>query len=634
VLALGALVAVPPYFEARVEAAESQITEVLDSAAYLTSSLRLLKSRQLARVEGFLASEDRSYGVPYNAALAEEDTVLGQLRGLVDEMAVMEREGREEQPDTIVVESQIGALMVRLEDASRGWRVYNDGLFNPPLDPFTGRPRVGLEPDARDRVLEGFEAMDLATRALDDAVAGLAAQARRRLDNEARLQSQITVALALAAMVAALILGRLAHRYRSLTIESEVRRRDAVQSRREIDALLEATGDGVLGIDLSGQCISLNRAGSELLGYSRSEILGRDVHETLFHSTPDGSPIPREYSLLLEAVARGKPLESEDGAVIWPRKGESFPARWSLRPMIDGRELRGAVLSFTDMTEIRDKEEALHRAVRQREEVVSIVSHDLRNPLGVALAASDLLLELPLDEQQRRRQAQIIHRSGKRMQHLIDDLLDVSRIEASALVVRPSKEELLPILEEARQLFAHQAEARELCLEVAPASGNPVARVDRDRIIQALSNLLDNAIRLTPEGGRVTMAVEEDGAEVRVSVEDTGPGVKPALLEHLFERFARAEAHEGGSVGLGLTIVKGVAEAHDGTVSVETVQGQGSVFTMRLPKAGPSVGEPSGPMGSTGRTSGSRPLDGQSSAGRQVPTDSQPSADRKASVDS
>ena len=302
--------------------------------------------------------------------------------------------------------------------------------------------------------------------------------------------------------------------------------------------------------------------------------------------------------------------------------------------MIDGRELRGAVLSFTDMTEIREKEEALHRAVRQREEVVSIVSHDLRNPLGVALAASDLLLELPLDEQQRRRQAQIIHRSGKRMQHLIDDLLDVSRIEASALVVRPSKEELLPILEEARQLFAHQAEARELCLEVAPASGNPVARVDRDRIIQALSNLLDNAIRLTPEGGRVIMAVEEDGAEVRVSVEDTGPGVKPALLEHLFERFARAEEHEGGSVGLGLTIVKGVAEAHEGTVSVETVQGQGSVFTMRLPKAGPLVGESSGPMGSKGRTSGSRPVGSQSSSGRQVPVDGRPSAGRKVPVDS
>lgn len=593
VLALGALVAVPPYFEARVEAAESQITEVLDSAAFLTSSLRLLKARQLARMEGFLASEDPAYRVPYNAARAEEDEVLVHLRGLVDEMADIEQEAREELSDT-VVESQVRERMVRLEDASRAWGLDNDGLFEPPIS-FSGEVEVDLGPDARESVLDGFEEMDLATRELDNAVEDLAAQARRRLDNEARLQSRITIALALAAMIAALILGRLAHRYRSLTIEREVRRRDAVQARREIDALLHATGDGVLGIDLSGQCISLNRAGSKLVGYTPSEILGRDVHDTLFHSTPDGAPIPREYSLLLEAVARGKPLESEDGAVIWRRKGDNFPARWSLRPMIDGRQLRGAVLSFTDITEIREKEEALHRAVRQREEVVSIVSHDLRNPLGVALAASDLLLELPLDEEQRRRQAKIIHRSGKRMQHLIDDLLDVSRIEAGALVVRPSKEELLPILEEARHLFAHQAEARDLRLEVVPASESPVARVDRDRIIQALSNLLDNAIRLTPEGGRVTMSVREDEADVQVSVEDTGPGVKPELLEHLFERFTMAEEHEGGSVGLGLTIVKGVAEAHDGTVSVATVEGEGSVFTIRLPKSGPSVGESPGP---------------------------------------
>ena len=136
--------------------------------------------------------------------------------------------------------------------------------------------------------------------------------------------------------------------------------------------------------------------------------------------------------------------------------------------MIDGRDLRGAVLTFTDVSEILEKEEALRTAIRQREDVVSIVSHDLRNPLGVALAAADLLLDLPLDERQRRRQAQIIRRAGKRMQRLIDDLLDVARIEAGALVVRPSNERIVPILDEAAEQFRHQALERSLTLSVDP----------------------------------------------------------------------------------------------------------------------------------------------------------------------
>jgi signal transduction histidine kinase len=261
--------------------------------------------------------------------------------------------------------------------------------------------------------------------------------------------------------------------------------------------------------------------------------------------------------------------------------------------MVDGRELRGGVLTFTDMTEIHEKEKALRVAIRQREDVVSIVSHDLRNPLGVALAAADLLLDLPLDERQRRRQAEIIRRSGERMRNLIEDLLDASRIEAGALVVRPSREELFPILEEARELFGDQARARGIHLSSEGPVGEPTARLDRDRILQALTNLLDNAIRVTPEGGCVQLSTCDDGDDVLVSVADTGPGVPPELIGRLFDRYAKGD-EDGGSSGLGLTIVKGVAVAHGGDVTVSSEQGQGTVFTLRLPKRGPAAGEGKG----------------------------------------
>jgi PAS domain S-box-containing protein len=574
VLSLVALVAAPAYFGRRVDVVQSRITEVLEPAARLSSALRLLKARQFARMEGFLATEDRAFRDPYNAAIDEEDAVLENLGELAAELGLDVRD-----------------QVARVSSASFDWRFLNQRIFELQLR------GEGIDPDARDQVVARYEELQRVTEDLDRTILAEVAAGRREVDRERRRQSQVTWALAIVALVASLIVGRVAFRYRDLTVERERRRREAVRARREIDALLEATGDGVLGVDLDGKCISLNRAGSKLLGYTEGEILGRDLHDTLMHTLPGGEASHRDASHVVAAVERGEPLESEDGSVMWRRRGIPFPARWSLRPMIDGTELRGAVLTFTDMTEIQEKEEALRRAIRQREDVVSIVSHDLRNPLGVALAAADLLLELPLDEGQRRRQAEIIRRSGKRMQRLIEDLLDVSRIEAGVLVVRPSREELLPILNEVVELFGDQAASRSLRLGVEPTAEKAEARVDRDRIIQALANLLDNAVRLTPEGGSVTVStrVEDRGPTddgwVLISVADTGPGIEPDEVERLFDRFEQGEGRDTGAAGLGLTIVQGVAVAHGGEVLVDSTPGEGTVFTLRLPRSGPPMGE-------------------------------------------
>lgn len=572
--ALIALTAVPVYFGQRVEVVQSRITDVLEPAARLSANLRVVKARQMARVEGFILTGEPTYREFYNAAIAEEDSILADLRVLTQQLDI-DRCGRPTAGVPCTFER-----VARLTTESTNWRFANQRIFD-----------SGAGGGAREAVLAGYEGMQRTTRDLDLAILAEVEEGRRQVANERRLQARITVALAVVALFATIIVGRLAYRYRSMTIERETRRREAVRARREIDALLEATGDGVLGIDLKGKCISLNRAGSRLLGYLEGEIVGRDVHDTLFHSNADGTPSPRDSSELLRALTDGRALESSEGAIIWRRKRTSFPARWSLLPMIDGTEHRGAVLTFTDMTEIHENQQALRLAIRQREDVVSIVSHDLRNPLGVALAAADLLLDLPLDEGQRRRQAEIIRRSGKRMQNLIEDLLDVSRIEAGALVVRPSLEKLHPIVEEAVELFRDQAEARALTLRVEPAAGEPQARVDRDRIIQALSNLLENAIRITPEGGSVTLTVAEERGSVRVSVADTGPGVPEEMVDRLFDRFAQAEGRDSGAAGLGLTIVQGVATAHDGRVTVSSPPGQGATFTLHLPKRGPAVGE-------------------------------------------
>ncbi len=576
-LALIALVAVPSYFGYRVAAVQGMIINVGEPATRLSAKLGLLKARQMARVEGFLLSRDGSFREYYRAAIVEEDAVLDSLAVFARELDqdVLGELQSDSSPAPIYLDRTVFERVAALRSESFDWRFNNIQLFE-----------QGPTEDARAQLRQGYEDLQRATRDLDLIIAEHVSASRSRVVTEQRLQARIMLALAFVALLATLIVGRVAYRYRALTVERETRRRVAVQQRREADALLEATDDGVLGMDLGGRCVSLNRAGARLLGYTVSEIRGRDVHATIFHSDREGRAEDRSSSSLLSAAAKGKALESGDGAVLWHRRGIPFPARWSLLPMIDGTDLIGAVLTFADMTETFEREAELRRAVRQREDVVSIVSHDLQNPLSVTIAAAEILLDLSLDEQERRRQAEMIHRSGKRMQGLIGDLLDASRIEAGIFVVRPSKEDLVMLLDEAVSLFEMRASSRSINLSVENTEP-VVARVDRDRVIQAVSNLLDNAIRLTPEGGSVTASSTYDGSWVRVSVTDSGPGVAPDVGGRIFDRFSQGGKRDGGSAGLGLAIVKGVASAHGGSAEVDSTLGKGSTFTLKLPVDGP-----------------------------------------------
>ena len=556
VASLVGLVVMHFYQGQRATELENRNSTVLEEAGRLGPQISLLKARQIARLEGFLLSGDPSFRRQYVGAIADEDTLFSRLYDLAVDLDLEVRE-----------------RLAELRDETTAWDLANQDIFS--------RDSIGEALAVSQR---GYVDLERRARQLDEAIQREVSAGRRAMAEVRAWQTRLTFAFAILAMGATVVVGRVGWRFRDLSEQAETRRKDAVDARREIDAVLEATGDGVLGIDLGGKCTSLNRAGTKLLGYTERQIKGRDIHDTLYHSLKDGSLRPRKASPVLDALAAGSPVDSPDGAILWRRRRRSFPARWSLRPLIDGTDLRGAVLTFTDMTEVHEKEEALKRAIQQREDVVSIVSHDLRNPLGVVLAASDLLVELPLDEDERRRQAKIISRSGKRMHSLIEDLLDVSRIEAGAFVTRPSLEEVFPILEEARKFFSDQAEGAGVGLTVIHSNAELKARIDRDRILQALSNLLDNALRHTPQGGSVVITAVEGDGFVDLTVTDDGPGIEPTVLEHLFDRFSQSTTGGGGGAGLGLAIVKGVAEGHDGEVSVTSQFGEGATFTIRLPR--------------------------------------------------
>lgn len=565
VASLVGLVVMHFYQGQRATELENLNSTVLEEAGRLGPQISTLKARQMARLEGFLLSGNPSFRRQYVGGIADEGMLFSRLYDLAVDLDLEVRE-----------------RLAELRDETTTWDLANQDIFSrDSIGEALGPPDYVSEIEVS---REGYVDLERRARQLNEAIQREVSAGRRAMAEVRAWQTRLTFAFAILAMGATVVVGRVGWRFRDLSEQAETRRKDAVDARREIDAVLEATGDGVLGIDLAGKCTSLNRAGAKLLGYTERQIKGRDVHDTLYHSLEDGSLCPRKVSPVLDALAAGSPVDSSDGAILWRRRRRYFPARWSLRPLIDGTDLRGAVLTFTDMTEVHEKEEALKRAIQQREDVVSIVSHDLRNPLGVVLAASDLLVELPLDEDERRRQAEIISRSGKRMHSLIEDLLDVSRIEAGAFVTRPSLEEVFPILEEARKFFSDQAEGAGVGLTVIHSNADLKVRIDRDRILQALSNLLDNALRHTPQGGSVVITAVEGDGFVDLTVTDDGPGIEPAVLEHLFDRFSQSTTGGGGGAGLGLAIVKGVAEGHGGEASVTSRFGEGATFTIRLPR--------------------------------------------------
>jgi PAS domain S-box-containing protein len=225
-------------------------------------------------------------------------------------------------------------------------------------------------------------------------------------------------------------------------------------------------------------------------------------------------------------------------------------------------------------------------AVRTRDHVLAVVSHDLRNALGVIATSARLLLSGSGEEQQRTRRAETIIRACDRMNRLMRDLLDASRLQAGhVLTIDPSRQDVAPILREACESVLAPADQKLIAIECDISSEAPPVLADRGRVLQVLSNLLSNALKFTPDGGTITVRAERQHEMVQLSVADTGPGVRVEDLTRIFERFFQATGTATQGTGLGLAIAKGIVEAHGGRIWVESQAGIGATFHFTLPIA-------------------------------------------------
>ena len=226
--------------------------------------------------------------------------------------------------------------------------------------------------------------------------------------------------------------------------------------------------------------------------------------------------------------------------------------------------------------------EQAREAVAAREEVLKVVSHDLRNPLSTIGMAASLMLDEELAPDVRTRQLQTIKRAGDRMNRLIQDLLEVAKLEAGKPALRTQRVEVGALVAEAYDALNPIAAAQSITLEVDVHPALPAIDADPGRVQQVLSNLVGNAVKFTPKGGRITMRADAPHGMVRLSVADTGAGIPPERLAQVFGRFWQADRTDRRGLGLGLAIAKAIVEAHGGTIWVESEVGKGTTFYFTL----------------------------------------------------
>ena len=257
--------------------------------------------------------------------------------------------------------------------------------------------------------------------------------------------------------------------------------------------------------------------------------------------------------------------------------------RFDERVEVNGEdELARLAVRFNQMAE------KLNRVESMRRRLIGDVSHELRTPLTAIKGSMEGLMDgiLPANEET----YQQIHAETERLNRLVDDFQELSRVESSAYELDIQAVDLPPLVRTVSKRLGPQAESKRISLNVDLSPDLPQVLADQDRIIQVLTNLANNALQYTPEGGKIIISAQQHNGEIQMSVRDTGVGLPPEHVEHIFDRFYRVDKsrsrQSGGGSGIGLTIARALVEAHSGRIWVESAgEAKGSVFHFTLPVA-------------------------------------------------
>jgi len=362
--------------------------------------------------------------------------------------------------------------------------------------------------------------------------------------------------------------------------------RELDKARAYAESLIKNAPDPVFVSDLEGKIHQANDAVSHLLGFRQDEVVEQSVSRFL------GADETREFVAALRevvehGVSRNVPLHprSASGEVISTTLNAS-----ALRDA-DGNVI-GAIGILRDMRayeqvlhDLEDSRRELRDADQAKDRFLAVVSHELRTPLTAMLGWVRLLTGGMLDDATSARALPVIERNTKLLAQLIDDLLDVSRIVAGKLRLEVGPVDLVAVIESAIEAVQGLADAKSIGLKAVldPSAGSVAG--DPGRLQQVVWNLLSNAIKFTPSRGRIDLRLERAGSHARLTVRDTGRGISPELLPHIFDRFRQDErSRRHGGLGLGLAIVRHIVALHDGSVRAESDgEGRGATLVVELP---------------------------------------------------
>jgi len=345
--------------------------------------------------------------------------------------------------------------------------------------------------------------------------------------------------------------------------------------RNKAAAILASIDDGLVVFDTGLRVSAINTTARRMLDLELTDCATLGCADIL----PEG----KVCDLIREAADTAAPAAIPDEQRILTLAAGATPRHYlvSVTP-IRGRErvLAGVVLILRDVTRLKEVEQL-------KSEFVMAASHELRTPLTSLGLSVGLLLE-HLDRELSEKDRALLRAANEevqRMKALINDLLDLSRLEAGRIELEFASVALPALFDHVQAIFKSQAEMRQVELNAAPAGDLPRVRADANKIAWVLSNLISNALRYVPQGGHIRLTALQVGAQVHVSVQDDGVGIAPEYHAKIFHKFVQVKDRESGGTGLGLAICKEIVRAHGGSIWVESAPGQGSTFTFTLPTA-------------------------------------------------
>lgn len=396
------------------------------------------------------------------------------------------------------------------------------------------------------------------------------------------------------------------------------------EEKNYLNAILDATADGIYGLDKNGYTTIANRSAEKMLGYKLEEMLGRPQHDLINHTRADGSPYPAEECNVYKAIYKGESAHSED-EVFWRKDGTSFPVSYDSAPIVgmDGR-IKGAVVCFHDITAQKEEElflrhskEVADRANEAKSDFLANMSHELRTPLNSIIGMTRMLVEDLSLSGDNRSMAEIVHKSSNNLLDIVNDILDISKIESGNMVLEEVGFDFKDAVANVMESMAPIASEKGISLEYHFHDEDiPYLVGDPLRVSRILTNLISNAIKYTDKGiinvnidsrivpaeetnikkidvdkGNVSVSVSTrtvsgEKVEIYCEVSDTGIGIPDDKLQTIFDKFSQADVsttRKYGGTGLGLAITKDLVKMMGGSIGVTSEVGKGSTFWFKIP---------------------------------------------------